>query len=179
MSREQYPNLCDRPNGWETRVKPKLDMISGWARNGLSNVQIAQNLGISVSAFDKYRREHEELVDALNQGKEDAEVIVENALFKRATGYKYKEITKMRQKVYGEDGDWTGEYKMVVTKKVTKEVPADVGAAQYWLEHRAPKRWEKNPLPGLDAGAINTALQSLALLVSNPVQERAIGSENE
>jgi hypothetical protein len=132
---------------WTDKVKPKLELITGWARNGLSNEQIALNLGIGITTFAGYRKQHEELEDALRLGREDAEVFVENALFKRATGYRYKEVTKERVKVYDEDGDWTGEYKMVVKKSVTKEVAPDVSAQIYWLEHRAPNRWSKQTGP--------------------------------
>lgn len=179
MAREGYPNLKDRPSGWKDKVKPKLDMIMGWARHGATNQQIALNLGIGQSTFDAYLREHEELVDALNAGREDAEIIVENALFKKATGYKAVERTKERRKVLDEDGKWTGEWEMVTTKKAIKHIQPDVNAIQYWLEHRAPHRWEKNPLPGIDQNLISAQLLTLAQLVQNPVREREIGSENE
>jgi hypothetical protein len=162
---------------WTDRVKRKLDMVTGWARNGASNEQIALNLGISLTSFDRYRREHEELVNALRLGREDAEICVENAMFKRAIGYKYAETTKQRVRVFDSDGEWTGEYEMVTVKKVTKQVEPSVEAQKYWLEHRAPKRWERNPTPLIDTEGVNEAIKSLADLLKNPVQERKIDTE--
>ena len=179
LGRSEHPQLQDKQAYWPTQVKPKLEMIAGWARNGLSNPQIALNLGIGKSTFQRYITEHEELAEILRSGREDAEVIVENALFKRACGYNYVEATKERQKVYDENGDWTGKWKMVNTKKVLKHVQGDVGAQTYWLEHRAPSRWEKNPTAGMDVEAINTGIKSLAQLLLNPVKERPIGSEED
>lgn len=164
---------------WKTRVKPKLEMVTGWARNGATDSQIYMNLGIGETTWYRFLNEHEELSEALRLGREDAEVAVENALFKRAVGYRYNEVYRERKKVLDEDGEWTGEWELIVTKKVTKHVQPDVNAQTYWLEHRAPKRWEKNPTPGVDAGIVNEAIQSLAQLLANPVKERAIGSENE
>lgn len=163
---------------WTTKVQPKLDLITGWARNGLSNEQIALNLGIGGSTFYKFIDKHEELEEALLLGREDAEIVVENALFKRAVGYRFTEYTKERVRETDEEGKWTGRYKMVTTKKVVKEVQPDVGAAQYWLEHRAPKRWEKAPSTPLDTLGINESIKTLAQLLQTPMPERVIGSEN-
>lgn len=177
MSREEYPNLQDRTASWLNKVKPKLDMVSGWARHGLSDEQIALNLGIGVSTFYDYKKKYPELGEALRDGREDAQIHVENALFKKAVGYKYKEVTKERQKVFDLDGKWTGEYAMVTTKTVMKHVQPDTGAIMYWLEHRAPDRWPKNPVAGMDPDKINTQITSIAQLMLNPVPERQIGSE--
>lgn len=179
MVSKKYPHLQKKVDYYPLKVQPKLDMIEGWARNGMSNKQIALNLGVGESTFQRHLRDYQELKDALRNGREDAEIIVENALFKRACGYNYVEATKERQKVYDEYGDWTGKYEMVSTKRVLKHVQGDVNAQTYWLEHRAPHRWEKNPMPGIDISIVNTGIKSLADLLANPVDEREIGSEED
>ena len=40
-------NKGGRPSKYETEWKDKLAVIQGWARDGLSNEQIAKNIGIS------------------------------------------------------------------------------------------------------------------------------------
>lgn len=173
---EGNKNLRPREPNYPTKVKPKLEMVTGWARNGLSNGQIALNLGVGESTFDKYIADNDELKDALRLGREDAEVAVENALFKRAVGYKFAEKTWERRKVMDENDEWTGQWEMVLVKKVVKNVVPDVEAQKYWLEHRAPKRWEKNPMPGQDLEKINAAISTLAQLLINPVKPREIDS---
>lgn len=126
-----------RMNWYKNRVKPKLELIEGWARNGMTMKQIAINLGIGETTLDGYWRKHPELEEALVRGKQDAEVLVENALFKKAVGYKYKEVTKERKR------NEEGQIEFVTTKAVQKHVSPDVNAAIYWLENRAPKRWAK------------------------------------
>ena len=175
---KEYENLQLRPLAWD-KVKGKLDMVRGWARNGLSDAQIATNLGIGETTIYHLKKDYTELEEALLDGRENAEIIVENAAFKRACGYKYKEVTKERQKVYDKDGKWTGEYEYVVTKSVLKEQAGDVGAQIYWLEHRAPKRWPKQMMPGLDPTDVNRQILGLAELLANPVKIREIGSELE
>jgi len=36
---------------YDTHVKPKLLLVEAWARDGLTDVQICDNLGISVASL--------------------------------------------------------------------------------------------------------------------------------
>lgn len=125
-----------RPSKYETHVLPRMVEIEGWARDGLIDEQIAKNLGVALSTFMTYKKKYPELSDALKRNKEVADREVENALFKRAVGYKYEEITRELKK----DPD-TDELSLVVTKVVTKEVVPDVTAQIFWLKNRKPKEW--------------------------------------
>ena len=117
---------------YETHVKDKLILIEAWARNGLTDEQIAKNLGIGKTTFYKYLSEHNELSELLKKSKEVVDIQVENALLKRALGYKYDEVTK-------ELNEDTGE--LEVTKVVTKEVQPDTTAQIFWLKNRKPEDW--------------------------------------
>lgn len=68
---------------WED-VKDKLILVEGWARDGLTDIQIADNLGISKDTFYKYKKEHTDFSDSLKKGKEVVDYQVENALLKNA-----------------------------------------------------------------------------------------------
>lgn len=116
---------------YDSKVKPKLILIESWARNGLTDEQIAKNLGISKTTFYKYLKEHNELSELLKRSKEVVDIQVENALLKRALGYSYKETTKERL----EDGS------IQVTKVVEKEVAPDTTAQIFWLKNRKPIEW--------------------------------------
>lgn len=61
-----------------------LTLISGWARAGLSNKQIAQNIGISEKVFYEWQNKHTQFREALKKAKEVADYEVENALYKSA-----------------------------------------------------------------------------------------------
>ena len=165
-----------RKDSYEVKVQPKLALVTGWRRRGLTKEQICENLGISVQSYDNYMKRHEDFADAVNEGAEACEINIENALVKRALGYSYKEVTRERKLVINPE---TGEqeYKLVVTKSVTKHVVPDVGAQQYYLEHRAPKRWEKVPSAYIDTVQVNADIQSIADLLNNPRPERKIGDE--
>lgn len=68
---------------WE-QVKNKLILVEGWARDGLTDEQIAENLGISKDTFYKYKKNYSDFSDSLKKGKEIVDYEVENALLKSA-----------------------------------------------------------------------------------------------
>ena len=61
-----------------------LILVEGWARDGLTDVQIAKNIGIQQSTFYDWKLKHAEFSEALKRSKDVADYEVENALFKKA-----------------------------------------------------------------------------------------------
>ena len=111
-------------------------MIEGWARDGLTDEQIASNIGISRSTLSEWKKKYTDISDTLKRGKEVIDRQVENALLKRALGYKYKETT--RELITDKE---TGYSELVVTKVVEKEVVPDTTAQIFWLKNRKPEEW--------------------------------------
>lgn len=128
---------------YETQVEPKLLLIEAWARDGLSEKQIARNLGIADSTFRAYKGRYGALSAALARGKEVVDVIVENALLKKCTGYDYTETTQEFKMVEAEGG--TPERVLVKEKTVTRHVPGDVTAQMFWLANRKKPTWKYKP----------------------------------
>ena len=133
---------------YETDVKPRLVEIEAWKRDGLTDEQIFKNLGISRDTFYKYKEKYADFSDALKKGKEVADIEVENALFKRAIGYKYKEVIKEVKEIDGKKTTYVKEVKEIDGKKTTyvkeviKEMPGDVGAQIFWLKNRKSNKWK-------------------------------------
>lgn len=59
-------------------------LLAGWAREGLTNEQIAKNMGIGERTFYKWLSDDEHFMHVLKRGKEIADYEVENALFESA-----------------------------------------------------------------------------------------------
>ena len=76
-------------------IKDKLVLVEGWSRDGLTQKQIADNLGINVDTLIEYKKKYPDFSEALKKGKEVVDIEVENALLKRALGYKYDEVTEV------------------------------------------------------------------------------------
>lgn len=117
-----------------------LTKIEAWARDGLTDEQIAHNIGITTTTLYDWKKKYSAFSDALKKGKEVVDIQVENALLKRALGYSYTETTRERL----ENG------KMEVTKTVTKEVQSDTTAQIFWLKNRRPDRWRDKQNVELD-----------------------------
>lgn len=106
--------------------------IEGWARDGLTDEQIAEKMGIGYSTLQTWKTKYQDIQDSLKKGKEVVDRQVENALLQRALGYEYTETTREYIPELGE---------MHVTKKVTKQVAPDTTAQIFWLKNRKPQEW--------------------------------------
>ncbi|HDP6145128.1 TPA: helix-turn-helix domain-containing protein [Staphylococcus aureus] len=71
----------------------KLGLVEGWKRDGLTDEQIARNLGVSKHTLIKWEKNIPDFLDAIKKGKEVSDYELENALHKRAVGYYYEEET--------------------------------------------------------------------------------------
>ena len=134
---------------WEKdgELKDKLILIQGMARDGLTQQQIANNLGISIDTLIENKKKYSEFNDALKKGKEVVDFEVENALLKRALGYEYEEETY-------ENG--------ILTKKVKKHVAPDTTAQIFWLKNRKPNTWKDKVETDEDREAVANASQVIA-----------------
>lgn len=108
----------------------KLLLLQGWARDGLSDEQIAENMGISVRTLYRWKNEFCQICHALKKGKDAADREIENALFKRAKGYDYEEVREE-----------TKDGKTVKRIVITKHIPGDTTAQIFWLKNRKPEYW--------------------------------------
>lgn len=106
--------------------------LEGWARDGLTDEQVAYNMGINKATLYRWKEKYCDICDALKRGKEVVDRQVENALLKRALGYEYTETTRE----YIPELD-----EMKTTKKVTKQVVPDTTAQIFWLKNRKPDKW--------------------------------------
>lgn len=61
-----------------------LLLLEGWARDGLTDEQIAHNIGISISTLNNWKNKYVEILESLKKGKEVVDYAVENALLKNA-----------------------------------------------------------------------------------------------
>ena len=115
---------------YEYWITPEgLLKLEAWARDGLTDEQIAANAGIATATLYDWKKRHPEVSEALKKCKEVVDVQVENALLKRALGYTYTETKKER----------TAEG--VRTTTTIKEVVPDTTAQIFWLKNRRPDRW--------------------------------------
>ena len=61
-----------------------LIALKGWARNGLTDEQIAHNVGISAKTLYEWKNKYSEIRESLKINKEIADLQIENALYNKA-----------------------------------------------------------------------------------------------
>lgn len=113
-------------------TKDGLTLLEGWAREGLTDEQIAKNCNISRSTLSEWKKKHADISDTLKKGKEVVDYEVENALLKKALGYT---IVLEEEKV--------DKYGDVHTLKKDVHIPGDTTAQIFWLKNRKPEKWRE------------------------------------
>jgi len=111
-----------------------LQRLEGWARDGLTDEQIAHNIGINRSTLYTWKKKYPQIKFAIDDGKKPVDFEVENSLLKSALGFNYEE-TKVYQ--YKKD-DGSVENRV---EKTTKYQPPNVTAQIFWLKNRKPEQW--------------------------------------
>ena len=164
-----------------------LALLTGWARDGLTDDQIAHNMGVNRATLYRWKREHCDICDALKAGKEVVDRLVENALLKRALGttttsttYKMvkvdEEVLKVRRmrflNTYKYDHPELGkkELMMVAIEQVPtyekipiivneNELAPDTSAQIFWLKNRKPEKYREKSFIDLNRAQVAKAEQ--------------------
>lgn len=133
------------------RTKEGLTLLEGWARDGLTDEELAGKMGINIATLYRWKNDFSDICEAIKKGKEVIDYEVEQSLLKRALGYT---VTETRKEV-----DANGKKKVIVTEK---HVEPDTVAQIFWLRNRKPHKWRNNPeAPEGDDDKLNAYLEGM------------------
>lgn len=119
------------PAGRPTQYKPEYsEQAKEMCLNGATDVQLADEFGVSVQTLYNWRSKYPEFLEALKGGKEVADALVERSLYERATGYERDSVKIFLAK----DGS-------VVQVPFREYVPPDATSMIFWLKNRKPAEW--------------------------------------
>lgn len=152
----------------------KLILLEAWARDGLTDEQIANNMGISVASLYNYKNKYLEILEALKKGKEVVDIEVENALLKSAKGFWYdEEVVSTKKEVIYQDGKRVKEISEPVIITLNKYKPSETAAAIFWLKNRKSDKWRDKIEINKQSNDVNTQIQNIANLLNNPQPNRS------
>lgn len=116
--------------------------LEGWARDGLTDEQIAKNMGIALSTLKLWKNAHSAIMTALKRGKEVIDIEVENALLNKAMGFKVtvKKSYKVKDVEY-DNGRKVKESERIEMVDEEQYIPPDTTAQIFWLKNRKPAEW--------------------------------------
>lgn len=126
-----------RKSVYDTKIKPRFDDILKWLRNGATEKQVYENLGIAENTFYRYKKEKSEFSQLLKKGQESLVEQLRGALIKKALGFEYKESKRITKY---EDGN-----EIIQTEEYTKQSLPDVAAANLLLKNYDKENWSNDP----------------------------------
>lgn len=136
---EAEPKPKRRPGGKTLAIKPGRESVYDPTRHperirrfallGLTEAEMAFQLGISEQRVNEWKKQHPAFREAIASGRTEADAYIAERLYSRAAG-----MTVPAAKVVAlKDRVETVEYE--------EYLPPDVNAARLWLFNRDPKRW--------------------------------------
>lgn len=135
------------PKSYANDILPRLGEIQKWAENGSTDREIFTALDVSSSSFYKWKAEHDEFRLAVESGRKVAINEIENALYKRAVGFKEscQKGMKIRRVKYS---NGKKELEADDVKQYTEETyyPPDPASAIFLLKNWArDKKYANDP----------------------------------
>lgn len=110
---------------------------------GMTDSEIAQFFDINPLTIYRWKAQHEKFCKALIRGKAESDDLVEQSLYKRATGFSREGV-----KIFMPAGATEPVYAPYV-----EHYPPDPSAAKLWLTNRRPKEWRDRVVHSNDPDA--------------------------
>ncbi|AIQ11331.1 helix-turn-helix domain-containing protein [Paenibacillus durus] len=165
----EFKKLMERPSKYETHIVPRFNEIRDWCREGLTNEQMAEKLGIHPATWYEYANKYPTFNELINWSKSVAIDRVESSLFKLAMGYEYEEIKTIVEE------DKNGKKKTRI-EKVKRHQPPNPTAISFYLKNRAPNEWNDRRELIIDTKAAELERKQLFL---DMIEEDVIEAEYE
>ena len=135
-----------RQNKYDTHIKPSMDAISGWIRNGFTQQSIAGKVGVAWSTWKKHKAANEEFRKTVQEAEQNIVALAVNNLVKLMQGYSYdEEHTEVRvpaPQLQGAQAGQAAPQRMIIKKTITKHITPNLGAICLILFNRDPEKWK-------------------------------------
>ena len=136
-----------RPQGQPTKYKPEYDnIVETMAKKGITIDEIAEAFNVNQDTLYNWKELFASFSEALRRGKDYFDTgMVENALLKRALGFKQKnqKVTSRGQVVEHEE-----------------TLPPDATSMIFWLKNRNRDRWRDRQEIDLDVKNITVNIKA-------------------
>ena len=177
MARAEYKKWQEPDN---------LIKLQGWARDGLTNEQIAQKIGVRRETISVWCSKYPNIANALKKGKEVVDIEIENSLISTmkkhtVTTTTYKMVKKDEFNLKAERAKFVNVYKLdhpeaskqeiliataenvdvyekIPISKTVTEVDPNVSAAIFWLKNRRPDKFRDQTFQKLNEANARKAI---------------------
>lgn len=122
--------------------KDNLILLEGWARDGLTDEQIAHNIGIAAGTLYEWKKRYPEISEAIKKGKAPVDYEVENKMLDMCLGFYVTVKKPIKVKT---EKQIPGKGKLVEERIEYAEeevyIPPNVTSQIFWLKNRRPDKW--------------------------------------
>ena len=133
-------NKKGRRSKWETHVKPRLDEIKEWAKEGYFEEDIIEQLGIASSTWYDYKVKYSELSDIIITSRREAARKLERSGMDIALGYEYEETKTVLE--MDEDGNVTKRK----IESYKRKMPANSQVYKFLIKNWNSEEYSENPI---------------------------------
>lgn len=163
-----------------------LTKLRSWARDGLTNEQIAKKIGVKRQTFQRWVKTYSDISDALKKGKEVVDAEIEDNLIytmskHTVTTTQYKMVKKDKLVLQAERKKFANMYKLEhpeATKmqiliavaehipvyeqipyvKTVTEVDPNISSMIFWLKNRRPEKYRDQTFKKLNEAQARKAI---------------------
>jgi transcriptional regulator with XRE-family HTH domain len=134
----------------------RLEEIKNYCLLGAKDKELATFLGISESTLNKWKEDYPEFSESIKAGKEIADSMVAQSLYRRALGYEHEDVD-IRTVGVGKG------FSEIVQTPIIKKYPPDPTSMIFWLKNRQKDKWRERQ--EIDHTSDNKPIQSIPMLV--------------
>lgn len=122
------------PAGRPTKYSPEFaKQAANLCKLGATDADLAEFFSVSTVTINAWKAKHEEFLNSLKAGKDEADARVERSLYEKAVGYTYDAV-----KIFMPAGA-----KEPVYAEYREHVPPSDTAAIFWLKNRRSDEWRE------------------------------------
>ena len=114
----------------------RLRQVCEWVSKGLTDKQVANNMGIAESTFYEWKKKYPDFAVALSEAKEKPKLELESAMYKMAIGQMFIEETKTTLDPQNQ--------KIVKIDKVKKQLPPNVQVQMFLARMWMPEKYKED-----------------------------------
>lgn len=119
-----------------------LTRVGEWVSKGLSDRQVANNMGIAEATFYEWKKKYPEFAMTLTEAKEKPKLELENAMYKLATGQMYIEEVKTSLDPQGQ--------RVTKIDKVKKQLPPNAQVQMFLARAWMPEKYKEDRLDDVE-----------------------------
>ena len=110
-----------------------FDKVCEWARQGLSDKQIAKNIGITTVAFYDWKKRFPVFAEAIDKVRSELRIELEKSMFDLATGKAYAEDVKtILDPITGE---------VLKVERTRKQIPPNANLLMFLAKNLIPEKY--------------------------------------